>query len=73
MNDDIETLLIRIKQDDEPVWTLDRVKLILGPDTSDDTCTRVLRRLERMRVLEPKGDGTWVRAWPGGAQRDWYS
>jgi hypothetical protein len=70
MKDHLERLLTRIKEDSDPVWTQERVQGLLGPDSSSDTCDRLLRRVERMRVLVQREDGTWVRAlWPGCAQR----
>ncbi len=74
MTEHLEVLLSRIKEDPDPEWTLERIQALLGSEVPADTCHRLLRRLERMRVLVPKEDGTWVRAsWPGGAQHDWYS
>jgi hypothetical protein len=70
----LQLLLTRISEDTDTVWTVQRVQVLVGPEVSEEMCGRLLRRLERMRVLEPAEDGTWVRpSWSGGAQRDFYS
>lgn len=70
----LELLLTRIKDDTDTVWTPQRVQALVGPNVSAEVCGRLLRRLERMRVLERAEDGTWVRpSWSLSAQRDFYS